>query len=83
MTQLLGDRALIANATGCTSIYGGNLPTTPYCQREDGRGPPRGGNSLFEDNAQFGLGMYLSVEKFGGYALELIDKVMRRGTIIG
>ena len=75
MTQLLGDRALIANATGCTSIYGGNLPTTPYCQREDGRGPAWS-NSLFEDNAQFGLGMYLSVEKFGSYALELIEKVI-------
>ncbi|NLB69984.1 MAG: pyruvate:ferredoxin (flavodoxin) oxidoreductase, partial [Lentisphaerae bacterium] len=75
MTQLLGDRAIIANATGCTSIYGGNLPTTPYCTREDGRGPAWS-NSLFEDNAQFGLGMYMTVEKFNSYALELIEKLL-------
>ena len=74
VTQLFGDRTIIANATGCSSIYGGNLPTTPYCTREDGRGPAWA-NSLFEDNAQFGLGMYLSVEKFNGFALELLAKV--------
>jgi pyruvate-ferredoxin/flavodoxin oxidoreductase len=61
MTQLFGDRALIANATGCTSIYGGNLPTTPYRTNEDGRGPAWS-NSLFEDNAEFGLGMRLAVD---------------------
>lgn len=60
MTQLFGDRQLIANATGCSSIYGGNLPTTPYCTNSDGRGPAWS-NSLFEDNAEFGLGMRLSV----------------------
>ena len=55
LTQLFGDRALIANATGCSSIYGGNLPTTPYTYNKDGRGPAWN-NSLFEDNAEFGLG---------------------------
>ncbi|HUU33146.1 MAG TPA: 4Fe-4S dicluster domain-containing protein, partial [Vicinamibacterales bacterium] len=62
MTQLFGDRALIANATGCSSIYGGNLPTTPYTTNPDGRGPAWA-NSLFEDNAEFGLGMRLSVDQ--------------------
>ncbi|MBU4198966.1 MAG: pyruvate:ferredoxin (flavodoxin) oxidoreductase [Verrucomicrobia bacterium] len=71
MTQLFGDRALIANATGCSSIYGGNLPTTPYTTREDGRGPAWS-NSLFEDNAEFGYGMRLAVDKFEHYALDLI-----------
>ena len=56
MTQLFGDRAIIANATGCSSIYGGNLPTTPYTTNREGRGPAWS-NSLFEDNAEFGLGM--------------------------
>ena len=62
MTQLFGDRVLIANATGCSSIYGGNLPTTPYAQNRDGRGPAWA-NSLFEDNAEFGLGMRISVDQ--------------------
>jgi pyruvate-ferredoxin/flavodoxin oxidoreductase len=75
LTQLVGDRLLVANATGCSSIYGGNLPTTPYCQRTDGRGPAWA-NSLFEDNAEFGLGMRLSTDKLQGYALELIDKAL-------
>ncbi|MBO7299197.1 MAG: pyruvate:ferredoxin (flavodoxin) oxidoreductase [Kiritimatiellae bacterium] len=75
VTQLFGDHTIIANATGCSSIYGGNLPTTPYCTREDGKGPAWG-NSLFEDNAQFGLGMYMTVEKFQGFALELIAQVI-------
>ncbi|MFC1498311.1 4Fe-4S binding protein, partial [Verrucomicrobiota bacterium] len=75
LSQLFGDRAIIANATGCSSIYGGNLPTTPYCQRDDGRGPTWS-NSLFEDNAEFGFGMRLTVDKFNAYALELIDKIM-------
>jgi len=75
LTQLCGDRLLIANATGCSSIYGGNLPTTPYCQRADGRGPAWS-NSLFEDNAQFGLGMRVSADKLYGYAMELVDKVL-------
>ncbi|MBM3990321.1 MAG: pyruvate:ferredoxin (flavodoxin) oxidoreductase [Planctomycetes bacterium] len=61
LTQIVGDRLLIANATGCSSIYGGNLPTTPYTRNRDGRGPAWA-NSLFEDNAEFGLGMRLSVD---------------------
>ena len=73
LTQLFGDRAMIANATGCSSIYGGNLPTTPYCTREDGCGPTWS-NSLFEDNAEFGFGMRLAVDRFNTYALELVDK---------
>jgi pyruvate-ferredoxin/flavodoxin oxidoreductase len=62
LTQLVGDRLLVANATGCSSIYGGNLPTTPYCKDDCGRGPAWA-NSLFEDNAEFGLGIRLAVEK--------------------
>src|SRR6266508_4342795 len=61
LTQLFGDRALIANATGCSSIYGGNLPTTPYTTNRDGRGPAWA-NSLFEDNAEFGLGFRLALD---------------------
>jgi pyruvate-ferredoxin/flavodoxin oxidoreductase len=72
MTQLFGDRAIIANATGCSSIYGGNLPTTPYTSRPDGRGPAWS-NSLFEDNAEFGMGMRLTVDKLTQYAYELLD----------
>ena len=71
MTQLFGDRMMIANATGCSSIYGGNLPTTPYCTNEAGRGPAWS-NSLFEDNAEFGLGMRLAADKHNEYARELI-----------
>ncbi|BCO09662.1 pyruvate-flavodoxin oxidoreductase [Desulfolithobacter dissulfuricans] len=71
-TQLFGDRMLIANATGCSSIYGGNLPTTPYCKRNDGRGPAWS-NSLFEDNAEFGLGMRQSVNKLAHQAVELLE----------
>ena len=70
LSQLFGDRALIANATGCTSIYGGNLPTTPWAKRADGRGPAWS-NSLFEDNAEFGYGMRLAVDKFTESATEL------------
>ncbi|MBE6383141.1 MAG: pyruvate:ferredoxin (flavodoxin) oxidoreductase, partial [Lentisphaerae bacterium] len=77
LTQICGDRLLIANATGCSSIYGGNLPTTPYCQRADGRGPAWS-NSLFEDNAQFGLGMRVSADKLHGFAMELVDKVLAK-----
>jgi pyruvate-ferredoxin/flavodoxin oxidoreductase len=61
LTQLFGDRALVANATGCSSIYGGNLPTTPYTANPEGRGPAWA-NSLFEDNAEFGLGLRLAVD---------------------
>jgi pyruvate-ferredoxin/flavodoxin oxidoreductase len=62
MTQLFGDRVIVANATGCSSIYGGNLPTTPWTKDEFGRGPAWA-NSLFEDNAEFGLGMRLAVDR--------------------
>ena len=71
LTQLFGDRLLIANATGCSSIYGGNLPTTPYTQNAQGRGPTWS-NSLFEDNAEFGLGMRLAVDKQVHYARKLL-----------
>jgi len=79
MTQLFGDRMMIANATGCSSIYGGNLPSTPYCSNGEGRGPAWS-NSLFEDNAEFGLGMRLAVDKQNEYAREL---VWRLGFVIG
>ncbi|HKP46438.1 MAG TPA: pyruvate:ferredoxin (flavodoxin) oxidoreductase [Pyrinomonadaceae bacterium] len=74
MTQLFGDRAIIANATGCSSIYGGNLPTTPYTTNREGRGPAWS-NSLFEDNAEFGLGMRLAVDHQQAYAKQLLDKM--------
>jgi pyruvate-ferredoxin/flavodoxin oxidoreductase len=74
LSQLFGDRAMIANATGCTSIYGGNLPTTPWAQRADGRGPAWS-NSLFEDNAEFGFGMRLAVDKFTESARELATEL--------
>jgi pyruvate-ferredoxin/flavodoxin oxidoreductase len=70
-TQLFGDRMVIANATGCSSIYGGNLPTHPYAVNEDGRGPTWS-NSLFEDNAEFGMGMRLTLDKQNQYARELL-----------
>jgi pyruvate-ferredoxin/flavodoxin oxidoreductase len=74
LTQLYGDRLIIANATGCSSIYGGNLPTTPYAPRYDGRGPSWS-NSLFEDNAEFGFGMRLTVEKLTETAHTLLGRV--------
>jgi pyruvate-ferredoxin/flavodoxin oxidoreductase len=74
LTQLFGERALIANATGCSSIYGGNLPTTPYTVNSGGRGPAWS-NSLFEDNAEFGLGMRLALDKQGEYAGELVKRL--------
>ncbi len=74
LTQLFGDRLLIANATGCSSIYGGNLPTTPYAKRADGKGPAWN-NSLFEDCAEIAFGMRLTVDKFNEYSLELLDRV--------
>jgi pyruvate-ferredoxin/flavodoxin oxidoreductase len=74
LTQLFGDRLMIANATGCTSIYGGNLPTTPYTLNHEGRGPTWS-NSLFEDNAEFGLGMRLAVDKKTQFARELVTRV--------
>jgi pyruvate-ferredoxin/flavodoxin oxidoreductase len=72
LTQLFGDRAVIANATGCSSIYGGNLPTTPYTTNDQGRGPAWS-NSLFEDNAEFGLGMRLALDHQQAYAKKLLE----------
>ncbi len=72
-SQLFGDRMLVANATGCSSIYGGNLPTTPWTTRKDGLGPAWS-NSLFEDNAEFGYGMRLAVDKTSAYAKELLKE---------
>jgi len=80
LTQLFGDRSLIGNSTGCSSIYGGNLPTTPYTKRPDGRGPTWS-NSLFEDNAEFAMGMRLTVDKFKEWALELLGKVAEAGCV--
>jgi pyruvate-ferredoxin/flavodoxin oxidoreductase len=74
LTQLFGDRALIANATGCSSIYGGNLPTTPYTVNRDGRGPAWA-NSLFEDNAEFGFGYRLAIDKHVEQAQELMTRM--------
>ena len=84
LSQLFGDRMVIANATGCSSIYGGNLPTTPYAQRPDGRGPVWS-NSLFEDAAEFSYGMRLTSDKLHEYALEVAaaakDKGIAKSTI--
>ena len=74
LTQLFGDRLIIANATGCSSIYGGNLPTTPYAKDRDGRGPAWA-NSLFEDNAEFGLGFRVSLDKQQEFAGELLQQM--------
>ena len=71
LTQLFGDRLVIANATGCSSIYGGNLPTTPYTKNAEGRGPAWA-NSLFEDNAEFGLGLRLAVDRHAAAAADLV-----------
>lgn len=74
MSQLFGDRAVVANATGCSSIYGGNLPTTPWSKNAEGRGPAWS-NSLFEDNAEFGLGFRLSIDKQTEFAQELLRRL--------
>jgi pyruvate-ferredoxin/flavodoxin oxidoreductase len=74
LTRLFGDRTLVANATGCSSIYGGNLPTTPYTVNPEGRGPAWS-NSLFEDNAEFGLGMRLALDKQRDYAHLLLQQL--------
>lgn len=74
LTQLFGDRAIIGNATGCSSIYGGNLPTFPYCKNEKGKGPSWN-NSLFEDTAEFGYGFRLTLDKQIEYAIELLQKL--------
>jgi pyruvate-ferredoxin/flavodoxin oxidoreductase len=77
-SQLFGDRMVVANATGCSSIYGGNLPTTPWSKRKDGLGPAWS-NSLFEDNAEFGFGFRLAIDKTTEYARELLVKNMACG----
>jgi pyruvate-ferredoxin/flavodoxin oxidoreductase len=74
LSQLFGDRTIVANATGCSSIYGGNLPTTPWAVNKEGRGPAWS-NSLFEDNAEFGLGMRLTLDKQVEYAHELLPRL--------
>lgn len=74
VTQLFGDRMMVANATGCSSIYGGNLPTTPYTTNKDGRGPAWS-NSLFEDNAEFGLGFRLAIDKQTENAIQLVKEL--------
>ncbi|MBO3459709.1 pyruvate:ferredoxin (flavodoxin) oxidoreductase [Aetokthonos hydrillicola Thurmond2011] len=74
LTQLFGDRAIIANATGCSSIYGGNLPTTPWTKNADERGPAWS-NSLFEDNAEFGFGFRLSLDKQSEFAADLLQQL--------
>ncbi len=79
VTQLFGDRAIIANATGCSSIYGGNLPTTPYCVDAQGRGPAWN-NSLFEDAAEFGLGFRLTLVQQEQYARQLLSQM---GALLG
>lgn len=78
ITQICGDHMMIANATGCSSIYGANLPTTPYTTRADGRGPAWA-NSLFEDNAEFGMGMRLATDKMMEEAVELLGKAVACG----
>jgi len=80
LTQLFGDRAFIGNATGCSSIYGGNLPTTPYTTRADGRGPTWS-NSLFEDTAEFAMGMRLTIDKFKERELQLLGKAAESGCV--
>ncbi|OHB76367.1 MAG: pyruvate:ferredoxin (flavodoxin) oxidoreductase [Planctomycetes bacterium RBG_16_55_9] len=80
LTQLFGDRLFVGNATGCSSIYGGNLPTTPYTTRADGRGPAWS-NSLFEDAAEFAMGMRLTVNKFRERAVWLLDKAVEQGCV--
>jgi pyruvate-ferredoxin/flavodoxin oxidoreductase len=74
LTQLFGDRLLVANATGCSSIYGGNLPTTPWCVNAEGRGPAWA-NSLFEDNAEFGLGLRVALDHQIQFASELLRQL--------
>ena len=74
LTQLFGDRMIVANATGCTSIYSGNLPTTPYAKDEKGHGPAWS-NSLFEDNAEFGLGMRFSVDQQTSFAKTILESL--------
>jgi len=80
LTQICGDRLIMANATGCSSIYGGNLPTTPYTCNSEGRGPAWA-NSLFEDNAEFGLGMRVAVDKLSHVARNLLVSLLEDGLL--
>jgi pyruvate-ferredoxin/flavodoxin oxidoreductase len=79
VTQLFGERMMVANATGCSSIYGGTFPTIPYCKTKEGRGPAWG-NSLFEDNAEYGLGMRLAVDNNRSLLKMNIAKLIEKGT---
>ena len=74
LSQLFGQRLLVANATGCSSIYGGNLPTTPWTVNKEGRGPAWS-NSLFEDNAEFGLGMRITADNQLNIAKQLLNEL--------
>jgi len=76
ITQLFGDRMMIANATGCSSIWGGSAPSTPYCTNKDGHGPAWA-NSLFEDNAEFGYGMYLAVKQIRNKLASLVEEALK------
>ncbi len=78
-TQLFGERMVIANATGCSSIYGGTFPTVPYCKRPDGRGPAWA-NSLFEDNAEYGFGMRLAIDSNRELLTSTVERVLANGT---
>ena len=80
LTQLYGDRLMIANATGCSSIFGGNLPTTPYARNADGRGPAWA-NSLFEDNAEFGMGFRLAVDAHKAHARQMLGHLAATGKV--
>lgn len=79
VSQICGENMIVANATGCSSIYGGTFPTVPYCKREDGRGPSWG-NSLFEDNAEYGFGMRLAVESNRTLLKTKVEKILEMGT---
>ena len=79
ITQLFGDKMMVANATGCTSIYSGSAPSTPYCTNDAGRGPAWA-NSLFEDNAEFGLGMHIGVEKLRDRIQEKMQSMIETST---
>ncbi|MCL2601966.1 MAG: pyruvate:ferredoxin (flavodoxin) oxidoreductase [Treponema sp.] len=81
VSQLFGDRAIVGNATGCSSIYGGNLPTTPYSKNAEGRGPAWS-NSLFEDNAEFVLGFRLTCDKLAEHAIEMAQKAKGEGIAV-
>ena len=81
-TQIAGDRMIVANATGCSSIYGGTFPTIPYCKTKDGRGPAWA-NSLFEDNAEYGLGMRLAVDKNRELLKHNVDQLLANDKVTG